>query len=73
MSRRIVKSIIVHKHDTTENWSKATNFIPLKGELIIYDDKHLKIGNGTQNVNAIPFITDVDSTALNSMIEEVLV
>lgn len=26
------------KHDTTANWNDAHNFIPLDGELIIYDD-----------------------------------
>ena len=51
------------KIDTYENWSKATNFIPLKGELIIYttdendEDKiGLKIGNGQDNVNILPFV-----------------
>jgi hypothetical protein len=28
---------IVHKHDLEANWLKATNFVPLQGELIIYD------------------------------------
>ena len=26
------------KHDTTENWNNAVGFIPLQGELIVYDD-----------------------------------
>lgn len=26
------------KHDTTENWNNASGFIPLAGEIIIYDD-----------------------------------
>ena len=28
---------ITLKHDIEANWVKATNFIPLKGEIIIYD------------------------------------
>lgn len=30
------------KHDTTENWNKATSFIPKAGEVIIYDDYEIK-------------------------------
>ena len=30
------------KRDTTENWNKASNFIPLRGEIIIYDDYETK-------------------------------
>ena len=30
------------KHDTTENWNNATGFIPLPGELIVYDDYETK-------------------------------
>lgn len=26
------------KHDTTENWNNARGFIPMQGEIIIYDD-----------------------------------
>lgn len=54
---------IQHKTDTYKNWEKATNFTPLKGEIIIYttdendEDKiGLKIGNGQDNVNALPFV-----------------
>ena len=37
MNERKIKSRIVHKHDIEANWLKATNFIPLQGEMIIYD------------------------------------
>ncbi len=30
------------KHDTTENWNNAIGFIPLPGELIVYDDYETK-------------------------------
>lgn len=29
---------IMSKHDTTENWNSVYGFIPLPGEIIIYDD-----------------------------------
>jgi len=35
------------KSDTSENWAKAINFCPLKGEVIVYTDiNRLKIGDG---------------------------
>lgn len=50
---------IVQKHDTEANWKKATNFVPLKGEIIIYDDlRKIKIGDGSTKVNELDFISD---------------
>ena len=34
----MVNSRIQSKHDTTANWNAAIGFVPLKGEIIIYDD-----------------------------------
>lgn len=80
MAEKTIKSRIVHKHDSETNWNRATNFVPKQGELIIYDTDtnhsyaRFKIGDGTTNVSLLPFFDiDVDFTALNSMIEEVLV
>mgnify|MGYP004629050933 CR=1 FL=1 len=36
-SIKTLQTRIIHKHDTEENWKKATNFIPKQGELIVYD------------------------------------
>lgn len=48
---------IQHKIDTSENWAKAENFIPLKGELIIYSDlRRIKIGDGNSYVNDLDFM-----------------
>jgi hypothetical protein len=46
------------KHDTAANWAKAVNFIPQKGEIIVYDDMDppFKIGDGIHTVNDLPFI-----------------
>lgn len=58
---------IQHKIDTQENWEKAVNFIPLKGEWIFYDkdaenaDIRLKIGDGETNVNELPFVSTSES------------
>ena len=62
MSNKILKTRIIQKHDTEANWKLVTNFTPLNGEIIIYDEdenynyKKIKIGNGTDNVNDLDFI-----------------
>lgn len=61
MVEKIMKTRIIHKHDTEENWNKATNFIPKQGEIIVYDVdaihtyERFKIGDGVTNVNNLPF------------------
>ena len=64
MSEKKINSRIIHKHDTETNWLKSS-FIPLKGEIVVYDIEdgiysyeRFKIGDGTQNVNDLPFSTD---------------
>lgn len=37
-----INSRIQHKRDTTENWNNAIGFIPLAGEIIIYEDYETK-------------------------------
>ena len=50
------------KIDTTANWGKATNFIPKKGEIIVYSDgggvgvPKIKVGDGTTKVGSLKFI-----------------
>ena len=50
------------KTDTALNWSKAVNFIPKKGEIIIYEAdsdygyERMKIGDGSTKVNDLPFV-----------------
>jgi len=62
MATKTVNTRIQLKNDTEANWDKATNFVPLQGEVIIYsaDDTHpfsrLKVGNGETRVSALPFI-----------------
>lgn len=52
---------IVLKHDIEANWIKAKNFIPLEGEIIIYDAdenysyQRIKVGDGTTKVKDLPF------------------
>ena len=71
MATKTFKGRIQNKHDTEANWSVATNFKPLAGELIIYDvdDTHstprLKVGDGSTLVNNLPFEGD-DKASLNA-------
>ena len=82
MAEKIMKTRIIHKHDTEENWNKATNFIPRQGEIIVYDVdathtyERFKIGDGVTNVNSLPFaimesieITSSGSTNKNKWIK----
>jgi len=61
LGEKNITSRIVNKHDTEENWLKASNFYPKKGELIVYDvdDNHdyerIKIGDGVTLVSDLPF------------------
>lgn len=61
----------VQKHDIEKNWQKATGFIPMDGEIIVYDRddnvedeslrgvysySRLKIGDGVTTVSNLPFV-----------------
>lgn len=70
MASKTFQSRIVQKHDTQANWEKAINFIPLKGEIILYDDlRKIKIGDGATNVNDLEFIDSGSSTAIKTWTE----
>lgn len=63
-----IKTRIQNKHDIEANWLQATGFIPLAGELIIYDvdDTHdlprIKIGDGETQVSQLDFLNgDIDA------------
>lgn len=62
MATKIFKGRIQNKHDTEANWSVATNFKPLAGELIIYDEDNahstprFKVGDGNTSVTELPFV-----------------
>lgn len=65
MAEKNIKTRIIHKHDTEENWNKATNFIPKQGEIIVYDIdsshsyERIKVGDGTTNVNSLPYVNGI--------------
>lgn len=59
-----IKARIQLKHETEQVWKNTTNFIPMIGEMIIYDVddnynyERFKIGDGVRNVNELPFNDD---------------
>ena len=66
MNEKMFNTRIIHKHDSEANWNKAVNFIPIQGEIIVYDIdetynyERVKIGDGIRKVNDLPFV-DVQS------------
>ena len=62
---KAIKTRVQNKHDVEANWSKATEFIPLAGELIIYEPDsnytylRFKIGDGKTVVGSLPFLHTV--------------
>lgn len=75
MSRNI-KTRIQHKHDIEANWLQAVNFVPLAGELIVYDadadhaKPRIKLGDGVTLVNQLEFITEDLDGELQAILEE---
>ena len=62
MGDKILKTRIQQKIDTKANWDKAVNFVPLKGEIIVYSDLNkIKVGDGAKKVSELPFLADSDT------------
>ena len=58
-TQKQVKTRIQQKHDTSANWAKATSFVPLKGEIVVYDDLgRIKVGDGTNTVANLKFVDE---------------
>lgn len=61
---RVFNVRIKLRNDSHANWEKQPNFVPMDGEIIIYDidNKHkfqmIKIGDGLKKLSNLPFIND---------------
>lgn len=53
---------ILATRDTTENWNAKRDFIPLRGEIIVYTD-HGKIDDGYGNLVNVPGVKIGDGSA----------
>lgn len=62
MGYNTINTRIAMKSDSEANWNLAANFVPMRGELIVYlpDTHHnytrLKIGDGETSVGSLAFI-----------------
>ena len=79
MIEKELRTRMIQKHDIEVNWEKAINFIPKKGELIVYDPdenynySRVKIGDGISTANELPFIIAVDTSLTQTDIVDNLV
>lgn len=65
MANKILQARTTQKIDTSENWAKAINFVPLNGEIIIYSDtKQIKVGDGVTNVNDLEFYSSTGGSGV---------
>ena len=57
-NEKTLKTRVRLKIDTAEHWALAQNFSPLKGEMVVYSGTppRIKVGDGTTNVNSLPFV-----------------
>lgn len=68
---KYVDGRITFKHDTDANWQNASDFVPLEGEMVVYDADEecnyarLKVGDGTTSICDLPFI--IDATVANTL------
>ena len=65
MAVKTLTTSVKQKSDTSANWAKATNFTPLKGEIIVYTDLNkIKIGDGVTKVGVLEFVSAKDAETL---------
>lgn len=59
MQNTTLNTRILLKHDTPERWNEIPNFIPLAGEIIIYDgaNPQIKIGDGISTLTELNFLS----------------
>lgn len=73
MSENRLYTRIIQKHDTEAQWNLNPNLIPLKGELIVYEDgtkPKLKVGDGTTLVTNLPFISGNSTGAASTIMDD---
>lgn len=64
-SGKTLQTRIQNKHDIEANWNQAINFVPLAGEIIIYDEDannpypRIKIGDGETKLANLPWTVDI--------------
>lgn len=75
MAEKKIKTRVQSKHDIEANWKQALNFIPLAGEVIVYDPDstykapRIKVGDGVTKVNDLSFM-DANSYVMSSGVSD---
>lgn len=68
MAEKTLKTRVLLKHETSENWAKATGFAPKEGEVCIYDNAKIKLGDGETNINDLDFLCEaITATEISSI------
>ena len=63
-NEKVLNARLVNKHDIEEHWLLAKNFVPMKGEIIVYDVdenynyERFKIGDGETTIKDLPFVNE---------------
>ena len=57
-----VKGVLIPRHDTAINWSKAANFVPNKGELIVFDADATSVSYTIANVTTTKTMKNKDGS-----------
>ena len=76
MNEKRINARFTPKGDIEANWKKATGFVPLDKEVIIYkpDEDHsysrMKIGDGVTEINDLPFLAKTQELRLNGKVIE---
>lgn len=71
MSEKRINSRVINKHDTEANWS-ASSFIPMQGEIVVYDKddtfnyERIKIGDGSTKVDSLPIVNQTQVLMLSA-------
>ena len=75
-----MKARVSQLHKTEAEWNKLTSFIPMQGEVIIFDtdERHkyarLKVGDGSTKLADLPFFIDsaIDDHVTKRRLNEVI-
>ncbi len=60
---KTLETRIKNKTDTSANWEAVPDFVPLRGEIIVYSDKRkIKIGDGSTTISQLPFLDTLSAT-----------
>lgn len=77
-TEKTLKTRVKMKHGKESEWALATKFIPLIGEIIVYDvdnnhtSPRFKVGDGLTNVNNLKFVNQDELAKITTLGDELL-